>query len=306
MEQHNLESTPVSMIDSEHALALAPGKLSMLVTDLDGTLLPHGRGFNDRDLRVLKELGQKGIRRVIATGRNLLSVHQALAPDFPVDHVVFSSGAGILDWREQRLIFHAGMDAAKAANVSHVLDQRRWNHMIHRRVPHNHWFWYRGFTREASDFFQRLRRYRGYARIRPQAAGGIDVSISQFVVIIPPLERRLLRLRCVLGGRCQLIRATSPLDQQSMWIEIMPAGVSKATAVIELCRRMGIPLAATVGLGNDYNDLDMLRCVGYAAVTADAPGFMRREFSVVRSGKKGILGAFLHRIGGWERSAQAQ
>jgi len=268
-------------------------KLSMLITDLDGTLLPRDQRFHDRDIQVLNELGRMGIKRVIATGRNLHSLRKVVPTDFPVDHIVFSSGAGIMDWPQQRLIYQAGMALGRTKEIMQVLDRRRWNHMIHRRVPHNHWFWYRRFMNEKSDFSLRLRRYRGFACMRPQSLNGLGVGVSQFIVIMPPLRNRLNRLRCILGSRCHVIRATSPLDNRSMWIELMPRGVSKASGIEELCRRLGITRKATAALGNDYNDLDMLRSMGSAAVTWDAPEEMHREFPAVGAGREGILNAFL-------------
>lgn len=273
-----------------------PKGMRMLVCDLDGTLLHRSRPFHSQDILMLKEIGCMGITRVIATGRSLHSLRKAIPNDFPVDHVVFSSGAGILDWKEQRLVYQAGMALGRVKEITRVLDQQRWNHMIHRRVPHNHWFWYRTLIKENSDFAQRLHRYRGYARTRPGSLNRMGGGVSQFVVILPPLQNRLDRLRCILGSRCHVIRATSPLDYRSLWIELMPRGVSKAAGINVLCRRLQIPLEAVAGLGNDYNDLDMLRAVGSAAVTGDAPEALRREFPAVRAGKDGILQAFLRNI----------
>ncbi|MBN1196840.1 MAG: HAD family phosphatase [Candidatus Aminicenantes bacterium] len=271
-----------------------PNGMRMLVCDLDGTLLHRDRTFHQQDIRILKEIGCMGITRVIATGRSLHSLRNAIPNDFPVDHVVFSSGAGIMDWPGQQLVYQAGMALGRAKEIIKVLDQRRLNHMIHRRVPHNHWFWYSRFTNESSDFSHRLRRYRAFARVRPESPNRMGLGVSQFIVIVPPLKNYLNRLRCVLGSSCHIIRATSPLDNRSMWIELMPRGVSKAAGIEELCRRGKIPLEATVGLGNDYNDLDMLRTVGRAAVTVDAPEMIRREFPSVSPGKGGILRALLH------------
>ena len=273
-----------------------PNGMRMLICDLDGTLSHHDRAFHRQDIQVLKKIGCMGITRVIATGRSLYSLRKVMPLDFPVDHVVFSSGAGILDWPGQRLVFQAGMALGRAKEIIKVLDQRRLNHMIHRRVPHNHWFWYRRFANESSDFSHRLRRYRAFARIRPESPDRMGLGVSQFIVIVPPLKNNLNRLRCVLGSSCHIIRATSPLDNRSMWIELMPRGVSKAAGIEELCRRRKIPLEATVGLGNDYNDLDMLRTVGSAAVTGDAPEAIRSEFPAVSPGKEGILRALLRGI----------
>jgi len=281
-----------------------PAGLSMLVTDLDGTLLPAGGEFSPRDIQLLERMGSAGMQRVIATGRNLFSLKKVIPRDFPVDHVIFSSGAGILDWNSQQLIHRAGMAPGRAIEITKVLDQQRINYMVHRQVPHNHWFWFSKLASEQSDFALRLRRYRGFAHIRPQKkANWMADSVSQVLAITPPTLERLSRLHAVLGTRCHLIRTTSPLDGNSMWIELMPIGVSKAAGIVELCRRIGISRRATAGVGNDYNDLDMLRATGRAAVTETAPLALKREFPVVAKGSRGVLTSFLIRLKGLESAS---
>ena len=76
----------------------------MVVTDLDGTLIRSDRTFADDDLEALRVLGSEGIVRVIATGRSLYSARLVLDPEFPIDYLIFSTGAGILEWQSQTLI----------------------------------------------------------------------------------------------------------------------------------------------------------------------------------------------------------
>ena len=77
----------------------------MVVTDLDGTLLNDKREVSSEDYSTLLMLGEKNVPRVIATGRSLYSVSRVLPDDFPVDYLVFSSGAGCLEWKSRDLVF---------------------------------------------------------------------------------------------------------------------------------------------------------------------------------------------------------
>ena len=77
----------------------------MVVTDLDGTLLNDRRKVSREEYSTLLELGRREIPRVIATGRSLFSVSKVLPDDFPVDYLIFSSGAGCLEWKKRELLF---------------------------------------------------------------------------------------------------------------------------------------------------------------------------------------------------------
>jgi hydroxymethylpyrimidine pyrophosphatase-like HAD family hydrolase len=80
-----------------------------------------------------------------------------------------------------------------------------------------------------------------------------------------------------------LIRATSPLDGHSIWIEAFAPDVSKSRAAAWIAHVRGMAQANTLAIGNDYNDWDLLRWVGRAAVVHDAPAAMRCEFASVTS-----------------------
>ena len=66
--------------------------LKMVVTDLDGTLLQNDHSISEEDLETLNLLGELGICRVAATGRNLFKVRLALTPADPFDYVITVCG----------------------------------------------------------------------------------------------------------------------------------------------------------------------------------------------------------------------
>ena len=89
-------------------------------------------------------------------------------------------------------------------------------------------------------------------------------------------------LRRELHG-LSVIRATSPLDGHSMWIEAFAPSVSKSQAAAWLAERHDIAVGNTWAIGNDYNDWDLLRWAGRGAVVQGAPAAMLDEFTAVTS-----------------------
>ena len=114
--------------------------------------------------------------------------------------------------------------------------------------------------------------------------GGVLSEISQFVIVCEHEHglRLCEELRADLP-RCHVVRTTSPLDGQSMWIEIFPLGVSKASGCALIAERYGLTPEEVMGIGNDFNDLDMLDWVGSAFVVANSPPEMRAKYRVVSS-----------------------
>jgi hydroxymethylpyrimidine pyrophosphatase-like HAD family hydrolase len=72
-----------------------PPLTGLFVTDLDGTLLRSDRTFAPSDVAALRRLGERGVVRVLATGRSLYSFAKVGAAAAPIDYLVFSTGAGM-------------------------------------------------------------------------------------------------------------------------------------------------------------------------------------------------------------------
>ena len=257
-----------------------PRFAALLATDLDGTLLAPDRRAGDRDLALLRELPAARVCRAVVTGRTLDSARRVLPPDFPIDYLVFSSGVGILDWATGELLLAHEIPAAAVARALAALRRLRANFAVHLPVPDNHRFLYHESVAEDTDFRRRCQHEPAFAApLEPSAAPS---SASQLLAVIPPDLARFAAMRDALPG-LEVVRTTSPVDGRSIWVEIFPPGVSKASGCQWLAEFGAIPRQRTYCLGNDYNDLHMLEWSHHPAVVANAPADLRARFPVVAS-----------------------
>ena len=255
----------------------------MVVTDLDGTLFQKDHRISERNYRTLLDLGRRGIVRAIATGRHLYSAHKVLSRDFPIDFLIFSSGAGILDWPEQQLLFSAAMNPEETALAFASLSRRSLDFMVHRPIPENHHFLYFSSGLSNPDFEARCRLYRDFAA--PGCSQQLPPGEACQFVAIEPYFRELscyVEIREELD-RLTVVRTTSPLDGRSRWIEIFSKEASKARAAFRIARDLGIPEQAVMAVGNDYNDLDLLEWAARSFVVNDAPAELLTRFPAVHS-----------------------
>lgn len=238
-------------------------------TDLDGSLRHSQHGFHAQDREALLRLGAQGIIRVVATGRSLFAARKVLTPGFPIDYLIFSSGAGILDWHSQRLMHRDGLSPAETGTAVACLQSLDLDFMLHAPVPENHYFWYDRPAGEP-DFTRRLALYQDYARPLAELGGVWPADCSQLLAIVPGARTAALHTELARAlPQLSVIRATSPLDEASGWLEIFPGRVSKSQAAAWLARAQGYSL--TLGFGNDYNDLDLLDWCDRSFVTVTAP-----------------------------------
>lgn len=267
----------------------------MVVSDLDGTLLGPDHRVSEQDYQLLHLLRTKNIYRVVATGRSVYSANKVLSAEFPIDYLIFSSGAGVMDWTQQEILLQRSLTASETAFIAKFLIESKMDFMIQMPIPENHHFlFFASHARPNPDFWRRIEIYQSFAAPLQQPIDSIGAS-SEFVVIIPDGVAVYDQIKCQLP-QFNVIRATSVLDGQSIWVEIFPKDVSKATAAAWLCERLGCSREMVLGIGNDYNDLDLLNWTGHSFVVANAPIELKNKFRCTASNAESGLS---HAVRAW-------
>jgi hydroxymethylpyrimidine pyrophosphatase-like HAD family hydrolase len=100
--------------------------------------------------------------------------------------------------------------------------------------------------------------------------------MGQFLITAPTAEMDGVKEEFdKLSPGLSLIYSTSPMGDDSLWLEIFPPGVSKSSAARWLAEKLSIGAHETVAMGNDFNDLDLLAWAGSAYLTSDASPALR-------------------------------
>jgi HAD superfamily hydrolase (TIGR01484 family) len=259
---------------------------AMVITDLDGTLLNDERKCASYDHMTLMTLEKLNISRIIATGRHLFSFSKVIEASFPIDYVIFSSGAGIWHFKEKKIIRKICLEKEEVEKAAKILISLNLDFFVHNPIPDNHHCTYYRLTNNNSDFSRRISVYRDFAF----AGDNNNMTFNQacqLLTILPPDDKKK---EDVVYKKVQeylpdftVIRTTSPLDGISLWIEVFPENVSKGKTSLWLSKSMGIIREKVCAVGNDYNDKDLLSWAGTSFVVGNAPDELKTQFSVVSS-----------------------
>lgn len=256
-------------------------QLKMVVTDLDGTLLQNDHSISKEDIETLNHLGKLGICRVAATGRNLFKVRKALTPTDPFDYVICSSGAGIVDWQNQKIIQATDLPEDLTALLIHYLIEKGYNFKVSDSFPDNHnFFWWKNHECPEIERYISTHSKMGKAEeIRP----GKKYNSSQLLLFFHKDSVQFDKAKKELMDQFKdisIIRTTSPLNDEWLWMEIFPKGISKAHGIAVLCQLLGINRNETFGIGNDFNDLEMLDFTHLSYVVKNSPEELKEKFLV--------------------------
>lgn len=269
--------------------------IQLVATDLDGTFLRNDHSVSPKNLEALHLLGDKNIVRVAATGRNMKKVKDVLAPEIPFDYIVYSSGAGIYDWQKQENIYSCNLEKSSVQKLLEYFIGEKLNFHVFFPVPENHQHLYLRGESQCEEF----ERYFNYNQAFSYELDVKNLPVSdmcQFLVIIPENEDRFAKLKTDIEAVCpeiRVIRASSPITKGYIWAEVFHHSVSKGNGIKQICEIHQIDSEQTLGIGNDYNDFDLLEFTQYSFLTDNAPGEIRHLYPNTPSNEED---AFAHAV----------
>ena len=261
----------------------------LFITDFDGTLLTDDRTVSQRDIRMLERLRQNHVHTAIATGRSLYSLTKALealclargAGCLPVDYLIFSTGAGIMRFESSRMLFEQSLPGKEIQGIVAYFKSKDIDFMVHKAIPDTRHFFYHATGKGNPDFEHRIRMYQAYSRPLPDIWDA-ETPATEVLAILPGRHGhdRVARIQEDLKG-FSVIHATSPLDRESAWVEVFHQNVSKSRAARYLARHLAVDRCNVIGVGNDFNDQDLLDWSGRSFMVENGPERLKSRYEVV-------------------------
>jgi Cof subfamily protein (haloacid dehalogenase superfamily) len=235
----------------------------LVISDYDGTLVPSSRIISEHAIATIREAVDRGVKFVLATGRNIA----------PVTPVLDAVGVGGRD--DQYVILLNGCLVATCSGK--VIASECMDH-------------------EDAEAVYAAGRERGYcmqvnAIDKTFVAGGTPELRRQILSEDPdtilmdepdlaflsntPIAKVLVLhegedyLRRVAASLPELQRHLDVTYSSDFCLEYMPRGVSKATGLRHLCDYLGISPSETMAIGDSSNDIEILEAAGLGVGVAN-------------------------------------
>lgn len=242
-------------------------KVKLVAFDLDGTLISSPKDVvGNRLIRLFSLLGAPGknVRLTLATGRTLTGVSTAVKQlgGFKSVPVVLYNGSVVIEPESERLVAHTMISPPSIVQILELMKQ----------LPDGSLFVYTvdpaaklisGYSSVESVF------YVGSPTRRPQFDfNGMPVrpfsemSMANDNVVAALVSVEDAYRKAVIAEALRNIEGISITASGSMYIEIRPAGSSKAFGLEILCRRYGISQDHVLAVGDNDNDVELLCWAG--------------------------------------------
>ena len=234
--------------------------IKLFVSDLDGTMLPDGNVVSAENIAAVRRAAEAGVTVTIATGRMFeaaLPVARALGVDVPI----ISYNGGLIKSPSGRVYEEHTVDPALAHDIIAFCKERGWYIQS-----------YSGGVLRYVEACDESRFYENSQQLTGQAVGwdGLFAHTEGNCKLLLATKGRdvtLARAEAMLAAFGERVDVTRSADRL---IEIVPKGISKASALKSLAGKLGISIAETMAIGDAYNDLPMLQAAGKSIAMGNA------------------------------------
>ncbi|MGH8794820.1 MAG: HAD family hydrolase [Stackebrandtia sp.] len=238
----------------------------LVIVDLDGTVVPHGLEMLPPSPAVVKALASvraAGVPVAVATGRAVWGALRAVKDLDLTDGLISAThGAVTYDLGDARVVDCRLMDPSEAVRrfkaadpevaFAVELNTRGWRHTDNFK---------RDFTSTWADMVD----------LETLAA----TQTARLAARLPGGARYGAGLRCPSAAK---LAADADLDSSMYyvevgfngWIDVGPAGITKATGAAAVAAHYGVSAAETVVFGDAGNDLPMFAWAGHAVAMGQA------------------------------------
>ncbi|MGI6394381.1 MAG: HAD-IIB family hydrolase [bacterium] len=275
-------------------------RTGIFFSDLDGTLIDKFGNISQRDLNSLKTLKDLNILRVIATGRSYFSAKKIIKEDFPIDYLICSTGSLTLKWPSEEVLEKHNLEVQETEFAVNVFKDHKLDFVVLHEALESHKYDLFIYNKPHPDILRRNKFYRGHYRHR-EYNYKISRKSCQLIGFIDKNDELFNELKEKLSNY-NIIPTTSPIDDEAVWVEVYPKHVSKGSGVTNICSRLGIEIEKSGGIGNDINDLEMLKTVKYPFVVESGHKKLKKLFKKVadhkNSGVSEAIEIFLKSISG--------
>ena len=232
----------------------------LLVTDLDGTLITKSQVVSEENIKAIEYFKENGGIFTIVTGRvpsALAGIDDIVKPNAPVGCV---NGGGIFDCKEKKFVWAQ----TASQNILELIDyiDKELPEVSHQVNTTEHiWF---------TKYNSAMEHLKAVSKAPDLRCHYSEINEPILKILFADKNTDNVLKVAELLSKHPLMSEFEGVSSEPIYYEVLPKGISKAVVIPKLCDMLGISIERTIAVGDNNNDVTMLKAakIGYAVANA--------------------------------------
>lgn len=247
----------------------------IIACDLDETLIRKDRTISAEDRNAVRQAVEKGVKFVPATGRGYGSIDGTLRDlglyNEPNQYAISFNGGAITENREHRLLHFQGI----SFSLAQALYQRGLDYDVCIHVYTKDMVYAYNFVQEEVNYLA------GRMEIREIFERNIDFLQGQEIVKCLYMNTDAAYLRRIAAELSDITGDVDVSYSSNRYLEFNQKGVTKGEGLRRLAKLLGVDMRDTIAIGDNYNDLSMIRAAGLGIGVQNTVEAMKPECDMI-------------------------
>ncbi len=247
-----------------------PAKISLLLADVDGTLVTHQKVLTERAKKAVADLKAAGIRFAITSGRPPKGMEMVIGP-LAVDTPVAGFNGGLFTSPDLKPIEERKVPRDIAVAVMKMIADEGLDAWLY---AGNDWFIHNADAPHVA-------REQKTVQFPPKVVSDFSDKLGDAVKIVGVSDDHDTIAKCARHVQDTFgARVTAALSQP-YYLDVTHPKANKGAVVEELARTLGIPADEIATIGDMPNDVTMFKAGGFAIAMGNADDEVKGQADAV-------------------------
>jgi len=247
-----------------------PGKISLLLADVDGTLVTHDKVLTERAQHAVRQLPKAQVRFAITSGRPPKGMAMLIEP-LHLDTPIAGFNGGLFVRPDLSVIEERTLPPDVVAETIDLIARHGLDVWVY---AGNDWL-----VRDAEA--PHVDREAQTVKFPPKIVKDFGNALDRVVKIVGVSDDYRLVQRCELDAQASIGERASAARSQPYYLDVTHQEANKGFVADYLARTLGIPRAEIATIGDQPNDVLMFRRSGFSIAMGNASDEVKRQASAV-------------------------
>lgn len=234
-------------------------KYKLVASDLDGTLLDSNRNISTKTRKLIHEFMSKGGIFTFATGRMEKSIAKYIDYLGIYAPAIIYNGSKIVDLKNESVFYENLVDYNLAKTALKISREYDWDTLLYLNK--------RIYVSKVTNVIEEYMAKDGVeCEVVNELHEYISLPPTKILIIGNPEYFKPYVKKVAEESGCTL----NYINSEYNYLEVLPENTSKGNALKELARILNISMEQVIAVGDNLNDISMIKAAGIGVAVANA------------------------------------